>query len=121
MNLVRWQYCQGFAPIFPGGMIFPTKGELLSFWNLLNRCSTPAEPLAATDAAVEPALLSPAERADLEAAWDELNQALGESNVTSLRACSRNGHHWSDNPESVRAIAATIRDVTKESTGGLPG
>ena len=69
---------------------------------------------------VEPELLSPAERADLEAAWDELNQALGNSNVTSLRACSRDGRNWSDHPESVRAIAATIRDVTREAAQGLP-
>ncbi|MFW0774752.1 hypothetical protein [Arthrobacter sp. D5-1] len=92
----------------------------MGFWNLLNKRGTRGEPLAGTVAAAEPAPLSLAEQADLDGALVELNLALSESNVTSLRACSRNGRHWGEDPEAIRAIAATIRGVTQEAAQGLP-
>ncbi len=58
------------------------------------------------------------QRADLESAWRELSQTLGEFNVTSLRACSREGRHWSEDPEAVRAIAGTIDSIMDDTSEG---
>ena len=72
----------------------------------------------ATVAASDPAEAKPSapvDAADLEAAWAELRHTVGESNVTSFRACSRPGRYWGDDPDAVRAIAATIRQVTNST------
>ncbi|MEJ1116747.1 hypothetical protein WBO02_20800 [Paenarthrobacter sp. CCNWYY172] len=71
---------------------------------------------APPSAAAEPKpLVNPA---DLEAAWAELRQTAGEANVTSFRACSRPGRYWGDDPDAVRAIAATIRRITNSTAQG---
>ncbi|WP_311214610.1 MULTISPECIES: hypothetical protein [unclassified Arthrobacter] len=62
--------------------------------------------------------LTVAESADLEAAWAELRQTAAASKVTSLRACSRNGRSWAEDPEAVRAIAATIGRITNDRAEG---
>ncbi|WP_422759296.1 hypothetical protein [Paenarthrobacter sp. C1] len=49
--------------------------------------------------AVGPSMAVPAgELAELEAAWAELRLTVDESNVTSFRACSRNGRSWAEDP-----------------------
>ncbi|AOY74345.1 MULTISPECIES: hypothetical protein [Paenarthrobacter] len=90
----------------------------MGLWNLLNGRSTPAEPSVGTAATEKTQPLSPSERADLESAWRELSQTLGEFNVTSLRACSREGRHWSEDPEAVRAIAGTIDSIMDDTSEG---
>lgn len=61
----------------------------------------------------------PEQRADLQAARVELRQAMEESDVTSFRACSRNGRHWAEDPDAMRAMAALFRSV-KEQTVESP-
>ncbi|MDP9988655.1 hypothetical protein J2S98_003843 [Arthrobacter oryzae] len=56
--------------------------------------------------------LTPERLKDLEAAWVELNQAVEESGAISFHACTRDGRYWGEDPESVRAMAATIRSLT---------
>ena len=68
--------------------------------------------------AAEQEPLTPEELADLEAAWVELRQVADESNVTSLRACSRAGCSWGDDPDVVRSMAATIRRITNNAAEG---
>lgn len=95
--------------------------------NLLRRRRTPAAviPAPAVMAAPrEPEPLMPQQRADLQAAWVELRQAMEESHVTSFHACSRNGRHWSEDPDAMRAMAATFRSIEKDMTDGetkVPG
>nr|WP_059390203.1 hypothetical protein [Arthrobacter sp. Hiyo1] len=62
--------------------------------------------------------MSPAQLADLEAAWAELRQAAEETGVTSFRACTRDGSYWGDDPESVRAMTATILSLKKYTADG---
>lgn len=59
--------------------------------------------------------LTPEQQADLQAAWVELRQAMEESQVTSFRACSRGGNHWGEDPEAMRAMAATFRNIKKDA------
>src|SRR5688572_16708026 len=87
--------------------------------NLLRRRQTPAAVMSApavTAAPREPKPLTPEQRADLEAARVELRQAMEESNVTSFRACSRNGRYWGEDPDAMRAMAATFRSIKKYTT-----
>lgn len=87
--------------------------------NLLRRRRTPAAVMpapAVTPAPREPEPLTPEQRADLQAAWVELRQAMEESHVTSFRACSRNGRHWGEDPDAMRAMAATFRSIKKDMT-----
>jgi DNA-binding transcriptional regulator YdaS (Cro superfamily) len=74
---------------------------------------------SAVVAATEREPLTPAQLADLEVAWAELRQAVQESGVTSFHACTRDGSRWQDNPESVRAMADTIRRTQKYTAEGL--
>lgn len=101
---------------------FPTKhgtmllsGEVnMGLSNLLRRRQTPAAVMPVPPAASaprEPELLTPEQRADLEAARAELRLAMDESQVTSFRACSRNGRHWAEDPDAMRAMAATFRSI----------
>lgn len=62
--------------------------------------------------------LTPAQLADLEAAWAELQQATKEAGVTPLHACTRDGSRWQDDPQSVRAMAETIRRTQKYTAEG---
>lgn len=39
---------------------------------------------------------------------------MEESNVTSFRACSRGGRHWSDAPDAMRGMVAAFRSIMKE-------
>ncbi|MDQ0104515.1 hypothetical protein J2T10_004190 [Paenarthrobacter nicotinovorans] len=72
--------------------------------------------------AVGPSAAAPAGKsAELEAAWAELRQMVDESNVTSFRACSRNGGSWAEDPEAVRQIAATIGRIMKDTAEGPKG
>jgi hypothetical protein len=47
---------------------------------------------------------------DLEAAWTELSEAAKISRVTNFHACTRTGQPWTEDPASVRAVAATLRE-----------
>lgn len=88
--------------------------------NLLRRRRTPAAAMpapAVTAAPLEPERLTPEQLADLEAARVELRQAMKESNVTSFRACNRNGRYWGKDPEAMRAMAATFRSINNSTTG----
>ncbi|MDQ0733250.1 hypothetical protein [Arthrobacter sp. B1I2] len=63
--------------------------------------------------------LTPAQVADLKAAWSELRQAVQEAGVISFHGCTRDGSRWQDNPESVRAMTRTIKG-TQEYTADRP-
>ena len=53
--------------------------------------------------AVGPSAAAPARKsAELEAAWLELRRTAAATKVTLLRACSRNGRSWDDDPAAVR-------------------
>lgn len=87
--------------------------------DLLRRRQTPAAVMpapAVTAAPREPEPLTSEQQSDLEAARVELRQAMEESHVTSFRACSRNGRHWSEDPDATRAIAATLRSLKNSTT-----
>jgi hypothetical protein len=71
------------------------------------RAPAAAESSAAV-VATEREPLTPAQPADLEAAWTELQQAAKEAGV-SFHACTRDGGRWQDDSQSVRAMAETIR------------
>ncbi|MDR7161780.1 hypothetical protein [Arthrobacter sp. BE255] len=80
------------------------------------RAPAPAQPSAVVVATKrEP--LTPAQLADLEAAWAELEQAATEAGV-SFHACTRDGSRWQDDPQSVRAMAETIRRTQKYTAEG---
>jgi len=55
--------------------------------------------------------------AELEAAWAGLQQAIKEAGV-SFHACTRDGSRWQDDPQSVRAVAETIRRTQKYTAEG---
>lgn len=82
-----------------------------------HRAPAAAEPSAVV-VAPEREPLSPAQLADLEAAWAELQQAAKEAGVPSFHACTRDGSRWQDDPESVRAMAETIRRTQKYTAEG---
>ncbi|WP_248761484.1 hypothetical protein [Pseudarthrobacter sp. SSS035] len=82
------------------------------------RAPAAAEPSAVV-VAPAPEPLSPAQLADLEAAWAELQQAAKEAGVPSFRACTRDGSRWQDDPPSVRALAETIRHTQKYTAEGI--
>lgn len=62
--------------------------------------------------------LTPAQLADLEAAWAELRQVATEAGV-SFHACTREGSRWQEDPQSVRAMADTIRRTRKYTAKGI--
>ena len=47
---------------------------------------------------------------DLEVAWAELAAAQEASELTNVRACTRSGRSWAEDPAAVRAVAATLRE-----------
>lgn len=78
------------------------------------RKPTAAESFPAASATeTQRAPLTPAQLADLEEAWVELRQASQEAGVKSLRACTRDGSRWEDNPDSVRAMTRMIKGTQK--------
>ncbi|MHA7170068.1 hypothetical protein ACX801_18135 [Arthrobacter bambusae] len=60
--------------------------------------------------------MTPEQLADLTAAWGDLSEAAAVAGVTSVRACNRGGSSWESNPESVRAIATTLRNLKEKGT-----
>jgi hypothetical protein len=81
------------------------------------RAPAAAQPSAVV-VATEREPLTPAQLADLEAAWAELQQAAKEAGV-SFHACTRDGSRWQDDPQSVRAMAETIRHTQKYTAEGI--
>jgi hypothetical protein len=74
------------------------------------------KPAPASSATPSPAdetqdqVLSPADLADLEAAWADLAAAAEASEMTNFHACTRTGRSWTSDPAAVRAAAATLRE-----------
>lgn len=66
----------------------------------------------------QPEPLSPEKIAQLQEAWTELNQAKEDMGVLNLRACTRGGSPWEENPESVRNMAALLRQISAEEAAG---
>ncbi|WP_367645938.1 hypothetical protein [Paenarthrobacter ureafaciens] len=71
-----------------------------------------AVPVAA--AAQDDKPLSPEAAEELRAAWAELNAAAVDAKVISFHACTRTGAHWAEDPSTVRAMAALIRESTSQ-------
>ncbi|WP_420181247.1 hypothetical protein [Paenarthrobacter sp. TA1.8] len=99
---------------------------LRNILNRVRRASAAQAPAAVVRAPMpeERKPLTPAELADVEEALVELRQAMDESRVTSFRACGRGGRHWSEDPDAMRAMAATFRSLknhTDEATKDDPG
>ncbi|WP_235565224.1 hypothetical protein [Arthrobacter sp. Soil764] len=67
---------------------------------------SPATELSGTGEANAPL----AQTEDLQEAWAELTEAARDSEVLSLHACTRSGIPWAQDPASVRAVAAILRD-----------
>lgn len=63
-----------------------------------------------------PAPLTPAQLAELQQAWGELSEVAKTSGVKGLHACSRNGKPWQEDVATVRALAATLRDLHTKTT-----
>ncbi|MCX8455136.1 hypothetical protein [Paenarthrobacter ureafaciens] len=61
--------------------------------------------------------LSPDELAELDVARTEFLQAAEQAGVKSVHGCSRDGRRWQDDPQTVRAMAALLRDVHREEQG----
>jgi len=61
-------------------------------------------------ASVEREPLSLEQLAELQEAWVELTEAARGSRVTSFHACTRAGRPWTEDPDAVRAVAATLRE-----------
>jgi hypothetical protein len=51
-----------------------------------------------------------ARQEELEAAWRELTEAAKGSRITSFHAYTRAGRPWTDDPDAVRLVAATLRE-----------
>jgi hypothetical protein len=69
--------------------------------------------------AIEP--LAPAQLAEIQQAWVELALAAERpGSVSHFHACTRNGKSWQEDPASVRAVAALLRDhQSDEPTPGV--
>ncbi|BCW86481.1 hypothetical protein NicSoilE8_41540 (plasmid) [Arthrobacter sp. NicSoilE8] len=55
--------------------------------------------------------LSPEELAELDAARKEFLHTAEQAGVKSVHGCSRDGRRWEDDPQTVRAMAAIIRNL----------
>lgn len=69
--------------------------------------------------------LSPDELAELDVARKDFLQAAEQAGMKSVHGCSRDGRRWQDDPRTVRAMAALIRDVhhhedTRQDEGTAP-
>ena len=60
---------------------------------------------------VEDTSRSPEAMEDLKNAWAEVEVASKESGVIKFHACSRAGELWENDPSSVRAVAALLREA----------
>ena len=103
--------------MLPTGQPLRRKTTTVGLRSLFTRRRTPASSSPAVQAAArEP--LTPAQLADLAAARTEFLRVAEESGLKSLHACSRDGSHWQDDPESVRTMTALIKDAhdTAETT-----
>jgi hypothetical protein len=69
--------------------------------------------------ATEP--LTPEQLAEIQEAWVEHAPAAERPGSTShFHACTRNGNSWQEDPASVRAVAALLRDhQSDEPTPGI--
>jgi hypothetical protein len=69
--------------------------------------------------ATEP--LTPAQLAEIQETWVELALAAEKPGGSShFHACTRNGNSWQEDPASVRAVAALLRDhQSDEPTPGV--
>lgn len=83
----------GFRSLFQRKAVKP-----LSVGSVLTAASVRHEPLSAEV------------QRDLEAAWAELSEAAKNSTVTNFYAFTRTGQPWTEDPASVRAVAATLRE-----------
>lgn len=72
-------------------------------------------PPLTSPAASEPSL-TPAQLAELQQAWAELNEAAKASGVKRLHACSRGGKPWQEDVATVRALATTLHDLHIEDS-----
>jgi hypothetical protein len=122
LGLVRLGWYGGIVP--PGSpnprrdILCQKKRWTVGLQSFFTRRRTPAaaEPSAVV-VATEREPLTPAQLADLEAAWAELQQAAKEAGV-SFHACTRDGSRWQDDPQSVRAMAETIKRTQKYTAEG---
>ncbi len=55
--------------------------------------------------------LTPEQLADLNSAWGEFRHVAAEAGVKSFHACSRDGGRWQDDPATVRAMTALIKET----------
>jgi hypothetical protein len=65
--------------------------------------------------------MAPEQLAEFQQAWVELALAAERpGGVGHFHACTRNGKSWQDDPASVRAVAALLRDhQSDEPTPGI--
>ena len=86
---------------------------LRSFFTRHRTPTTVPAPTPIPGAAKSPARapLSPEELAELDAARKEFLQTAEQAGVKSVHGCSRDGRRWEDDPRTVRAVAAIIRDL----------
>lgn len=85
--------------------------------SLFNRHTKPAPSRSPAPHRVQTAAsesLTPEQIADLNAAWAEFLRVAEEVGLKSFHACSRDGSRWQDDPESVRAMTALIKDTDTE-------
>lgn len=68
----------------------------------------PAAVAAADDGSQD--ALTPEDLAELREAWADLAEAAEGSGSVNFSACSRDGKSWQENPATVRAIAALLRE-----------
>jgi hypothetical protein len=62
----------------------------------------------------ERAPLSEEQAVDLREAWAELSEAAQQSKVLNFHACTRTGQTWTEDPDSIRALAAILRGLPKD-------
>jgi hypothetical protein len=72
--------------------------------------AAPVVPDVEAAAPVPDAPMSPELLEELSAAWAELTEAAKASKVTNFQACTRTGRPWTEDPATVRAVAATLRE-----------
>jgi hypothetical protein len=77
---------------------------------------TPQAPEVAVDGSPskEKVPLSAEQAEDLREAWAELSEVAQQSKVLNFHACARTGHPWTEDPASIRALTAILRDLPKD-------
>jgi len=86
--------------------------------SLFQRKAATAAPMGPVQAAapVPDAPVSPELAEELRVAWAELTEAAKASKVTNFHACTRTGQPWTEDPASVRAVAATLREFPETNS-----